>query len=235
VPPQQKGFFYHIDPPVDNSYSLVGIAIKRPGEMQTESTPEAKRPRLQTKTESPQAVPQALGTTQPTAPASNPVQLPPSRSSQFPSTVQPPPRLTQQTVMEGLRKMEERIQVLELALATAQSERNAQEEENILQELTKNKENHAKFKQFYSNYLAKYMIARQQALAHSHSHSHSQSHLTPNLPQNQGGFWLYYLRNYHFLTPTKVSQLHRLVLTVPTITCPLEEYLLTKCKCILDP
>ena len=82
--------------------------------------------------------------------------------------------------------MEERIQVLELSLATAQSERNAQEEENILQDLTKNKENLAKFKQFYSNYLAKYMIARQQAQAHS------QSHLTPNLPQNQGGFWLFF-------------------------------------------
>ena len=84
--------------------------------------------------------------------------------------------------------MEERIQVLELSLATAQSERNAQEEENILQDLTKNKENLAKFKQFYSNYLAKYMIARQQAQAQAHS----QSHLTPNLPQNQGGFWLFF-------------------------------------------
>lgn len=155
--------------------------------MQTESTPEAKRPRLQTKIESPKAVPQTLGA-QPTAPAPNPVQLPPSRSSQFPSTVQPPPRLTQQNFMEGLRKMEERIQVLELSLATAQSERNAQEEENILQDLTKNKENLAKFKQFYSNYLAKYMIARQQAQAQAHS----QSHLTPNLPQNQGGFWLFF-------------------------------------------
>ena len=151
--------------------------------MQTEITPEAKRPRLQTKVESPKVAPQALGTTQPIAPASNAVQLPPSRSSQFPSTVQPPPRLTQQTVMEGLRKMEERIQVLELALATAQSERNAQEEENILQDLTKHKENHAKFKQFCNNYLAKYMIARQQVQAHSLS----QPHLTPNLPQNQGG------------------------------------------------
>lgn len=191
MPPQQKGSFYHTDPHADNSDSLVGIAIKRPGEMQTESTPEAKRPRMQTKIESPKAVPQTLGTTQPTAPASNPVQLPP-RSSQFPSTAQstaqPPPRLTQQNFMEGLRKMEERIQVLELALATAQSERNAQEEENILQDLTKNKENLAKFKQFYSNYIAKYMMARQQAQAQAHSHS--QSHLTPNLPQNQGGFWL---------------------------------------------
>ena len=186
MPPQQKGSFHYIDPPVDNSDSLVGIAVKRPGEMQTESTPEAKRPRLQTKIESPKVVPQVLGTAQPTAPPSNPVQLPPSRSSQFPSTVQPPPRLTQQNIMEGLRKMEERIQVLELALATAQSERNTQEEENILQDLTKNKENHAKFKQFYSKYLAQYMIARQQAQANSLS----QSHLTPNLPQNQGGFWL---------------------------------------------
>lgn len=184
--PQQKGFFYHIDPPFDNSDSLVGIAIKRSGEMQTESTPDAKRPRLQTKIESPKPVPQTLSTTQPTAPASNPVQPPPSRSSQFPSTVQPPPRLTQQTFMEGLRKMEERIQVLELALATAQSERNAQEEESISQDLTKNKENLAKFKQFYSNYVAKYMMARQQAQAQAHS----QSNLTPNLPQNQGGFWL---------------------------------------------
>ena len=171
-------------------HSPVGIAIKRAGEMQTESTPEAKRPRIQTKTESPKAVPQTLGTTQPTAPASNPVQLPSSRSSQFPSTVQPPPRLTQQSFMEGLRKMEERIQALELALATAQSERNAQEEENILQDLTKNKENFAKFKQFYSNYIAKYMMARQQAQAQAQAHSHSHSHLTPNLPQSQGGFWL---------------------------------------------
>ena len=153
--------------------------------MQTESTPEAKRPRLQTKIESPKAVPQSLGTL-PTAPASNSVQLPTSRSSQFPSTVQPPPRLTQQNFMEGLRKMEARIQVLELDLATAQSERNAQEEENILQELTKNKENLAKFKQFYNSNLAKFMNARQQAQAHSHS----QSHVMPNLPQNQGGFWL---------------------------------------------
>jgi hypothetical protein len=85
--------------------------------------------------------------------------------------------------MEGLRKMEERIQALELALAAAQSEGNAQEEESILQELTKNKENHAKFKQFCSNY--QYMIARQQA---QQAHALSQSHLTPNLPQNQGGF-----------------------------------------------
>ena len=185
VPPQQKGSFYHIDLTVDNSDSLVGIAIKRPGEIQTESTPEAKRPRLQTKIESPKAVPQTLSTTQPTAPASNPVQLAPSRSSQFPSTVQPPPRLTQQNFMEGLRKLEERIQVLEVDLATAQSERNAQEEENILQELTKNKENLAKFKQFYSNCIAKYMIARQQAQAQAHS----QSQITPSLPQNQGGFW----------------------------------------------
>ena len=82
--------------------------------------------------------------------------------------------------------MEERIQVLERALTTARSERNAQEEEKILQDLTKNKENHAKFKQFYQNYLAKYMMARQQAQAHTHS----QSHLTPNLPQNQGKFSL---------------------------------------------
>ena len=88
--------------------------------------------------------------------------------------------------------MEERIQVLELALATAQSERNAQEEEKILQDLTKNKENLAKFKQFYSNYIAKYMMARQQAQAQAQAqaHLHPQSHLTPNLPQNQGGFWL---------------------------------------------
>ena len=86
--------------------------------------------------------------------------------------------------------MEERIQALELALATAQSERNAQEEENILQELTKNKENLAKFKQFYSNYIAKFMMARQQAQAQAQANSHSQSHLTPNLPPNQGGFWL---------------------------------------------
>ena len=85
--------------------------------------------------------------------------------------------------MEGLRKMEERIQALELALATAQSEGNVQEEENIIQDLTKNKESHAKFKQFYSNY--QYMIARQQA---QQAHSHSQSHLTPNVPQNQGEF-----------------------------------------------
>ena len=82
--------------------------------------------------------------------------------------------------------MEERIQILELALATAQSERNTQEEENILQDLTKTKENHAKFKQIYSKYLAQYMIARQQAQANSLS----QSHLRPNLPQNQGRFWL---------------------------------------------
>ena len=189
-PHNKKVFFYHIDPPIDNSDSLAGIAIKRPGELQTESTPEAKRPRLQTKIESPKAVPQTLDTTQSSAPPSNPVQLPPSRSSQFPSTVQPPPRLTQQNFMEGLRKMEERIQALELALATAQSERNAQEEENILQELTKNKENLAKFKQFYSNYIAKFMMARQQAQAQAQANSHSQSHLTPNLPPNQGGFWL---------------------------------------------
>jgi hypothetical protein len=71
--------------------------------------------------------------------------------------------------------MEERIQVLELALASAQSERNVHEEENILQDLT---ENAAKFQQFYSSY-AKYVMARQQAQAYSLS----QSHLAPNPPQ----------------------------------------------------
>ena len=66
--------------------------------------------------------------------------------------------------------MEERIQVLELALATAQSERDAEEEENILQDLTKNKENLAKIKQFSSNYLAKYMIGlRDNRRRHIHS------------------------------------------------------------------
>jgi hypothetical protein len=96
--------------------------------------------------------------------------------------------------------MEERIQVLELALAAAQSERNAQEEENILQDLTKNKENLAKFKQFYSSYIAKYMMARQQAQAQqAQAHSHSQSHLTPNPPQNQGGFWIFEGTFFSFL------------------------------------
>ena len=62
--------------------------------------------------------------------------------------------------------MEERTQVLELALAT-QSERDAEEEEN---DLTKNKENLAKIKQFFSNYLAKYMIGlRDNKRRHIHS------------------------------------------------------------------
>ena len=112
--------------------------------------------------------------------------------------------------MDGLRKVEERIQALELALATAQSEGNAQEEENISQELTKSKENHAKFKQFYNNYHN--TIARQQV---QQAHAHSQSHLMPHLPQSQGGSG-HYPRNDPFLNPIKVSQPRRLVLMVPT-------------------
>ena len=165
-----------------NLNRFVGITIKRPSEAQTESTPEAKRPRLQTNTESPKVVPQALSTaTQPAVPVANPIQPPPSRPSQIiPPAAQPPPRLTHQHVVEGLRKLEERIKALELSLTTAQAEGKMEEEENILQELIKNKENYAKFKQFY---LAQYMMARQQA------HAHAQSHLTPSLPQNQGEFW----------------------------------------------
>ena len=67
--------------------------------MQTESTPEAKRLGLKTNTvESPKVVLQALGTPQPTAPASNPIQLPPSRSSQF---LVDSSALTQQNFMEA--------------------------------------------------------------------------------------------------------------------------------------
>lgn len=73
--------------------------------------------------------------------------------------------------------MEERIKTLELALTTAQSEGRADEESNILQDLIKNKENHAKLKQIYSNSLAQYMMARQQAQAQA-----------SNPPQNQGEF-----------------------------------------------
>ncbi|KAF8802424.1 hypothetical protein BYT27DRAFT_7260966 [Phlegmacium glaucopus] len=159
------------------------IAVKRPGETQTERTPDAKRPRLQTNTESPRVVPQALGTAQSAALVSNPIKLQPPRSPQIiPPPVAPPPRFTQQTFVESFRKVEERIQALDLALATARSEGKTEEAENILQDLIKNKETHAKFKQFYVN---QYM-ARQQAQAQAQAQAHTQSHLTPNLPQNQG-------------------------------------------------
>ena len=153
---------------IDPFTPIIGIG---PGEMQTERTAEAKRPPLQTNIESPRVVPQALDTTQPTVPAS---------TSQFPSTVQLPPLVTLQNFMKGLRKIEERIQVLELASALATAYSYAEEEETILQDLTKNKENLAKSKQIFRNYLSKYIIARQQAQAYSRS----QLHLTPNLPQN---------------------------------------------------
>jgi len=105
--------------------------------------------------------------------------------------------------MEGLRKLEERIQALELALATARSEGKAEEAENILQDLMRNKEAHAKFKQFYSNSVAQYMMARQQAQAQAQAqaHAHTQSHLAPNPPQNQGEFLPCPPRNYIFLNP----------------------------------
>jgi hypothetical protein len=171
--PQQKGSFYHINSLVHDLIPFLGLTIKRPGETQTEHSPEAKRPRLQANTESPKVVSQALGAAQPTALASNPIpQQPPSV---IPPPVQTPPRFTLQNLEEALRKLEERMQTLELALANARSEGKAEEAQTILQVLMKNKEHYAKIKQ------TQYIMLRQQAQAQARA----QLHLAPNLPQNQ--------------------------------------------------